>query len=242
MTCKETRNRIHDYLDGELAANQATVLEEHLGECNDCREAWEGLNWIKQSLAVREHLPVAAQEHIWTQVKVKAGYGWPTFLYEQWDTFRTFWRDLDRQILYSKLSAVPVTVGFFVMILMQFPLVPFQDWTYPAFEMRRMPSSVFAEPLMTEVEARHTYADIDEIWSAAWKIPYEDSLSLVAQITPAGHAEIDHVLEYPKNQNLLAAVDDSLRSTQFQSAQDIRNPLVIYSFQKIDVYSDHPDL
>ncbi|HXK58957.1 MAG TPA: zf-HC2 domain-containing protein [Acidobacteriota bacterium] len=242
MTCQETREKIHEYLDGELAANQAAVLELHLGECDKCRDFWEGLIWVKQALAVRERLPVPAQEQVWNQVHFRAHYGWPVWLQEQWDRFRTYWRDLDRLLLWSKLSAIPVTLGFFVMVLMQFPLVQFQHWTYPAFEMRRMPSSVFTEPLMTQVMARHTHADIDEIWSAAWKIPYEDSLSLVAQITPAGHAEIDQILKYPKNQDLLAAVDDSLRSTRFQSARNIRNPLVIYSFQKIDVYSDLPGL
>ncbi len=242
MTCHETRNKIHDYLDGELPANEAAILEEHLKECGSCRENWEGLHWVKQELSIREHLPVAAQEHIWHKVHVRAGYGWPDWLYAQWDGFRTYWRDMEPLTLWSKLSAIPVTLSFFIMILMQFPLVPFQQWSYPAFEMRRMPSSVFSEPLLTEVQARHTYADIDEIMSAAWKIPYEDSLSLVAQITPAGHAEIDYVLEYPKSQDLLTAVDDSLRSSRFQSAQNIRKALVIYSFQKIDVYSDHPDL
>lgn len=242
MTCQETRNKIHDYLDGELPSNEAAILEKHLEGCDSCRENWEDLHWVKQELGIREHLPPQAQEHLWNEVHEKAAYRWPHWLCEQWDAFCTYWRDMEPLTLWSKLSAIPVTLSFFIMILMQFPLVPFQQWSYPAFEMRRMPSSVFLEPMLTEVQARHTYADIDEIMNAAWKIPYEDSLSVVAQITPAGHAEIEHVLEYPKSQDLLAAVDDSLRSSQFQSAQNIREPLVIYSFQKIDVYSDHPDL
>ena len=72
----------------------------------------------------------------------------------------------------------------------------------------------------------------------AWKIPYEDSLSLVAEITPEGYAQIDDILEYPKNQELLEAVDLTLRCTQFETRHHLSRPFVIYSFQKIDVYGD----
>ncbi len=76
--------------------------------------------------------------------------------------------------------------------------------------------------------------------SAVWKMPFEDSLSLVAAITPEGSAEIGDVLEYPKSQELLRAIALTLRSSQFQTAGAHRldHPFVIYSFQKVDVYEE----
>ncbi len=74
--------------------------------------------------------------------------------------------------------------------------------------------------------------------SAVWKIPFEDSLSLVATITPEGSAKIGDVLEYPKSPDLLEAVELTLSGGQFQtvSAPNLDDSFVIYSFQKVDVY------
>lgn len=241
MTCHEVRERTHEYLDGLMPANQAAVLEEHLKGCEACRENWEDLAWTRQLLSVKEYLPAQAREHILREVRQRA-VSWRTHLSVYWDDCRSYWRDIDRGILWSKVSAIPVTLGFFIMILMQFPIAPFQDWTYPVISERRLPSSVFTEQEMTEAQGRHSYAEIDELTDAAWKLPYEDSFSLLAEITPEGHAEIDYVLEYPKSPDLLAAVDANLRTSSFQLSSNVVKPILIYSFQKIDVYSDRPDL
>ena len=76
--------------------------------------------------------------------------------------------------------------------------------------------------------------------TAVWKIPFEDSLSLVAKITPDGSAEIGDVLEYPKSPDLLEAVELTLSGGQFQTvnAQNLDDTFVIYSFQKVDVYEN----
>jgi hypothetical protein len=242
MTCHEVREKTHDYLDGLVPTNQVALLEEHLKGCQACRQNWEDLAWTRDLLAVREYLPDPAREHIWREVHAKASVGWRMRLSGFWDDCRSYWRDLDRGVIWSKLSATPVTLGFFILILMQFPIAPFQDWTYPVISERRLPSSVFTEPEVTEAQGRHSYAEIDELSEAAWKLPYEDSFSLLAAITPEGHAEIDYVLEYPKSRDLLAAVDENLRTSQFELSSRLTRPLLIYSFQKIDVYSDRPDL
>ncbi len=80
--------------------------------------------------------------------------------------------------------------------------------------------------------------------SAVWKIPFEDSLSLVATITPEGSAKIGDVLEYPKSPDLLEAVELTLSGGQFQTenAQNLDDSFVIYSFQKVDVYENRRGL
>jgi hypothetical protein len=74
---------------------------------------------------------------------------------------------------------------------------------------------------------------------AAFRLPYEDSLSLVAEITPEGHARIGGVLEYPKSDELFNAADLALRSTQFVADYPRSRPCVIFSFQKIDVWEEN---
>ena len=74
------------------------------------------------------------------------------------------------------------------------------------------------------------------LMETAWRLPYEDSLSLVAEITEEGHAEIGNVLEYPKSRELFDAVDLALRSSQFVASDSSLRPCVIFSFQKIDVW------
>jgi len=44
------------YLDGELAAAEAAAVQEHLLDCSDCREAFDGLRLTKRALG---QLPLA---------------------------------------------------------------------------------------------------------------------------------------------------------------------------------------
>ena len=238
MTCNEIRKLIHDYMDGELPANQAVLFEQHLESCPYCSENWQDLEWTKQLLNVKDRL--SAEEHVWAQIRRKTRLEPWAWLFERWDSCRTYWRDMDRSAFWSKISAVPVTLLFFTTILMQFHLQGVEEWTYPAITVRRLPSSVITESSLTEVQVRYTYAELDGIITTAWKMPYEDSFSLLAQVMPEGHAEISRVLEYPKSPNLLEAVDVTLRSSEFEVARNLSKPLLLYSFQKIDVYAEYP--
>jgi hypothetical protein len=91
-------------------------------------------------------------------------------------------------------------------------------------------------PVVSSVQARQQKEDLNGLVDAAWRLPYEDSLSLVAEIGPAGFAEIDSILEYPKSSELLNAVNLSLRRSHFERTGGMGNSLLIFSFQKIDVY------
>ena len=94
-----------------------------------------------------------------------------------------------------------------------------------------------SQPVLTQVSARFKKSEISDLMTAVGKIPFEDSLSVVVEITSDGHALISEVLEYPKSQDLLRAVDLSLRQSRFEAETDAVQPFVIYSFRKVDVYS-----
>jgi len=243
MTCQELRQRIHEFLDGELPPKDFAVLNEHIKQCAGCQRFHDEFSWVQEALSF-ERLPQSVQEALWKRVKTRVEDNFEAQCWGLWDSFRTFWRDLDRRLLWSTLTAAPVTLAFFVAILTQFGQVNFQDWTYPMMATLSPTSSPISGPLITQVSVRYGGTEIDDLMSAVWKMPFEDSLSLVASITPEGSAEIGAVLEYPKSQDLLRAIDLTLRGSQFQTAgtQNLDHPFVIYSFQKVDVYEDSKGL
>ena len=105
-------------------------------------------------------------------------------------------------------------------------------------------SDPLSRPIIAHVSVHYRGTEIEDLMRAVWKIPFEDSLSLVAKITPEGSDEIGDVLEYPKSPDLLKAVERTLRGGQFQtvSAQNLDDSFVIYSFQKVDVYENRRGL
>ncbi len=129
-------------------------------------------------------------------------------------------------------------LSILLLVLMHFSPLSMQGMTYPVLNRLGSPSSGFEQLVITHPPVRQQQGPLDGLMDTAWKIPYEDSLSLVAEITPEGYAQIDDILEYPKNQELLEAVDLTLRCTQFETRHHLSRPFVIYSFQKIDVYGD----
>ncbi len=243
MTCQELRKRIHEFLDGELPPRDFAVLNEHIQQCAGCQRYHVEFSWVTKALSF-ERLPQSLQEELWKRVKTRVEDNLETRIWGLWDNFRTFWRDLDRSLLWSKLTAAPLTLACFVAILSQFGQVNFQDWTYPMMATVSPTSSPISGPLITQVSVHYGGTEIDDLMSAVWKMPFEDSLSLVAAITPEGSAEIGAVLEYPKSQDLLRAIDLTLRGSQFQTAgaHNLDHSFVIYSFQKVDVYEDYKGL
>ena len=99
-------------------------------------------------------------------------------------------------------------------------------------------------PTTTQVLVRYRSDQLDELMNTVWKMSFEDSLSLVAEIGPEGFAQIENVLVYPRSPTLLNAVDLTLRGSRFEitTSHNLESPFMIYSFQKVDVYEDRQGL
>jgi hypothetical protein len=235
MTCQDLRQQIHEFLDGELPPRDFAAFNEHVKQCAGCQRYQDEFSWLKDALSFQRLSP-SAQEELWKRVQLQVRRNWKTRLLELGDSLRTFWRDLDRGVLWSKLTATPVTLAFFAAILSQLGQVNFQE--YPMMATFSPAAGSHSEPVIAQVSVHYTGTEIEDLMSAVWKIPFEDSLSLVASITPEGSARIGDVLEYPKSPDLLEAVGLTLSGGKFQaaSAQNLNNAFVIYSFQKVDVY------
>ena len=241
MTCQELRQQIHDFLDGELPPRDFAACNEHVKQCAGCQRYQDEFSWLKNAHSV-ERLSQSAQEMLWKRVRLRVERNWKTRILELGDLLRTSWRDLDRGVLWSKLTAAPVTLVVFAMILTQFGQDSLHE--YPMLATLAPTSSPLSSPVITQVSVHYQGTEFEDLMTAVWKIPFEDSLSLVAKITPDGSAEIGDVLEYPKSPDLLEAVELTLSGGQFQtvSAQNLDDTYVIYSFQKVDVYENRRGL
>ena len=238
MTCRELRGKIHDLLDQRLPVSQQLRLEAHLGKCPKCRRFYNEMDWVKRTLAVRYRLPEVSQRFLWKRLQNRIQQDFKSPFVEAWRAIGSLAGDWDRRYLWSKLVAAPVTVGFFMLILTQFSQVDFQEWKYPAVAMgAQVDANGASQPVLTQVSVRFKKSEISDLVNAVGKIPFEDALAVVAEITSDGHALIGEVLEYPKSQDLLRAVDLSLRQSRFEADADAVQSFVIYSFRKVDVYA-----
>ena len=149
--------------------------------------------------------------------------------------FLTTLRDLDRQAVLCRLSALPVSVVVLFMLASQLPRLPVQHWTFPVYTSESVSPTTSSRPPVL-VQVLQSNERISELMDTAWRIPYEDSFSLVAEISPEGNAQIGNVLEYPKTMELLHAVELTLQESQFEGTSEMSNAFLIYSFQKVDVY------
>ncbi len=237
MTCQELRQQIHDFLDGELPPRDFAAFNEHVKQCAGCQRYQDEFSWLKNALPV-ERLSQSAQEILWKRVRLRVERNWKTRILELGDLLRTCWRDLDRGVLWSKLTAAPVTLVVFALILTQFGQGSLHE--YPMLATLAPTSSPLSKPAITQVSVHYQGTEFEDLMTAVWKIPFEDSLSLVAKLTPEGSAKIGDVLEYPKSPDLLEAVELTLSGGQFQTvrAQNLDDTFVIYSFQKVDVYEN----
>jgi hypothetical protein len=145
-------------------------------------------------------------------------------------------RDLNPLSVVARLAALPLTVTFFVVLIGQFPVLTINNVKFPAISMQGWTASAAElKPGSTRTFAtRQGHTRFKELMVTAWKLPYEDSLSFVAEITPEGHGRIGGVLEYPKSDELFNAADQAFRTTQFVASDP--GSRVIFSFQKIDVW------
>ena len=103
------------------------------------------------------------------------------------------------------------------MILTQFGQGSLHE--YPMLATLAPTSSPLSRPVIAQVSVHYPGTEFEDLMTAVWKIPFEDSLSLVAKITPDGSAKIGDVLEYPKSPDLLEAVELTLSGGQFQTVR-----------------------
>ncbi len=234
MNCHTVRDLLHELLDGELTQTEANAVEAHLATCASCLAARQDFEVVRRLLSARCQMPAPLQRRVWSRLQREKNRRWPDRIFLFWRDLRSWARDLDRTLVWSRLSAVPATLLGLMVLISLFPHSRVEHWDYAVFAAQAGASQGQPDSLLVQVN--QPSIQFNGLMDTAWKIPYEDSLWLVADIQPNGNAEIGNVIEYPKNSELLDAVGQTLRHSKFELAQKLTDPIVIVGFQKVDVY------
>jgi len=237
MNCGEFERQIHEFHDNQLSPVEAAAMNRHMAECGRCEAEYREIEMIRECLAGRAHLTEASTGVLLLRIHEEER-GFTLRLVEHWQALRTRLRDFDRRVFWSRVTAMPPALALFLMMLSLFaPFFPPAQQGSMGFLLVSSNNNDFALPHVTSAESRQSPAEFKEWMNTARRLPYEDSLSLVVAVEPGGAVRIDGVLEYPKSDDLLSAVDAALTRSQFEQTGRNTNSLLIFSYQKIDVYS-----
>lgn len=245
MNCRFVRRELHAYLDSELSPRILSEMERHIEGCGECRTAVQESRQVQWLLRNRVCLPESAAAKMRRNLEQRRNRAILATVLEQLDDVRIYWRDLDRRFLWSRISGVPLTMILFALLMVHFVPSEIEDFfmsaqdngiTVPVITLHSLSASEEALPLVRTAHLRQERSELIGLIDAAWKLPYEDSLSLVAEINPQGRAQIENILEYPKNPKLLQAFDTALRGSRFANGRGLDKTMVFLSFHKIDVY------
>ncbi len=237
MKCREASQLIHSLLDGELPNDLGSRVEGHLSDCPACAQRRSEIEAVKELISQPHTLGEVSTRQLWSSLARRRRQNFFVVLREWVESCATALSDIESRVVWARLSALPLTVVGFLILAAQFPRVPTQELTYPVFLVpaaEMAATSNASRPVM--MQARQARRELHGLMDTVWRIPYEDSLSLVAEIGPGGSAKIGDILEYPRNGKLLDAAAASLQDLRFDPSPALTDSFLIYSIQKVDVY------
>ncbi|UCF37396.1 MAG: zf-HC2 domain-containing protein [Acidobacteriota bacterium] len=238
MRCESFHQNLHEFLDLQLDAQALSRAENHLEACPKCQDLVGEFRLVQSIVARRVVLPDGITARMSVELKRNRRRSWRDRFLDLWDRIRTSVRDMEPISVWTKATAMPVTCLIFFLLLQHFAPVQIESLAFLIVSAERQTSEISSPPLMFSIQVEQNRSELNGIINAARKLPYEDSLTLVAEIDPDGRAEIGDVLEYPKSYDLLNAVQVALSTSQFKRTSEVASPVVIFSLQKIDVYED----
>lgn len=242
MNCSSFMRNIHDFMNLSLSPKQTIEMRQHIESCRKCAHLFLEYSSVKELLSERHKLPSTASQRTFRRVLISSRWNIFKDLAFALDWLRVYWRDLDSRFIWSKVYAIPLTCLLFSLTLLNLHFgvsdvteVPEMNFFGVNGEEDILDHSA-PPPSFRRVSVRQSQLEISRLVRTARKTHYDDSLFVVAEITPDGNAEIGDVLEYPKNSMLLDVMGDTLQQSQFEQSTEMDETLVLVSFYKIDVW------
>ena len=236
MKCAEFRRNSHEFIDFRLSAGENKSMERHLSSCVQCNDYCSDLRFIREVVHTKSHLPDPAAERILARVSQPRRSWLTSWLHSLWSRGVDCWRDCEGGAFWARASALPISLVFMFLLFGNLAPIRVERLAYLIVSHPSWANEQTVDPVVLNVIVLQDRGDLTELVDTAWRLPYEDSLAVVAEIKPDGHAEINSVLESPKSFALLDAVGSTLKTSQFEQIGGLASPFLIYSFQKIDVY------
>ena len=242
MKCSFCIRNIHDYLNRTLPPKQTFEMQQHLESCIKCSQRLREYSSVRELLSERHKLPSAASQRTFRRVLTSSRWSIIKELAFAFDWLRVYWRDLDSRFIWSKVYALPLTCLLFSLTLINLQVKEGKVAAVPEMNFfgvngeEDILDHTAPPPSFRRVAVRQSQPGMNRLVRTARKSHYDDSLFVVAEITPEGNAEIGDVLEYPKNSRLIDAIGDTLQHSQFEQCSEMDETLVLVSFYKIDVW------
>ena len=246
MKCSVFIKNIHDFMNKSLSPRMIHEMERHLEECVHCQKTYLEYSSVRELLSERHRLPVSASQRTYRRVRVTSRLNIFKEIAQGLDWLRVYWRDLDSRFIWSKIYAAPLTALLFALTLLNLQFGMTEAPVAPAMNFLGVNGEVdildhtAPPPSFRNVSVQQSRPEINNLVRMARKTPFEDFLYVIAEITPEGNAEIDQVIEYPKNEGLLDAVDETLQQSRFEQCKEMDETLLLVSFHKIDVWENPP--
>ncbi|MEX2016237.1 MAG: zf-HC2 domain-containing protein [Candidatus Hydrogenedentales bacterium] len=205
-TCMDIRDRLNDYVDGDVSAEGSAVIDAHLGECADCRAELDALRSLQT--AARE-LPaeVMPARELWPGIAERIDAATATRNGGNIVPFRSAWV----QVLTAAAVIALIAGGLFSIVPVQVHAPATQPGPVSVNMLGdRIVSESFAE---VEAEYRAAKAELQEALDAARdELPPETAEAVTASLASIDAAATDIRLALadqpgnPRLERLLIAV------------------------------------
>ena len=122
MKCRSVQKKLSAYQDRELKPGEQQEISRHLQSCQSCREQYEKLDWLWQTLGEIEEIRPDPwfYPHLIRKIKEPREQG-------LWPTIERFFQPLRIPAIASILLAVGILAGTYLgNILVQCDFLPFQ--------------------------------------------------------------------------------------------------------------------
>ncbi|HSR68195.1 MAG TPA: zf-HC2 domain-containing protein [Acidobacteriota bacterium] len=211
MKCRETREFVHEFVDGELSGFEENRIEQHLQSCSRCRRYVDEMRFVQEALSVRAPLPRASSHLLWNNVRQRTAFTWQQRIGLALERLTDRFRDMESRVLWARLGAVPLSLAFFALLIAQMG-----QFSSSLFPMLRGNAPGHTEVVFTPGRLPQDRAAL--FVKTVEKLDGEDHAAVVAHVRQDGRVEIEGVAEYPENLRLLDALEESVRATRFASS------------------------
>ena len=110
MTCEEIRQRLSDFVDGELPESERPEVQEHLGTCLPCRRELLQIRGLLERVEELEP-EIAPERDLWPAIRMGIGAArWPRESAERSEPGRRpWWLGLAAAVVFLAALTTPIT-------------------------------------------------------------------------------------------------------------------------------------
>ncbi|NLT65108.1 MAG: hypothetical protein GXX84_00730 [Acidobacteria bacterium] len=243
MLCEKALPLLSEYFDDVLDPQTAIQISQHLGQCIRCRREFDGLSSVHKRLQAlhRVAAPAYLNSLVRHKIEKRTRDSWRVRLREdierRWSKIRT----LEGMWYVTRALGTVMASLFFVLITSAITPyymnvnAPVRDLNFPPDYSHQVAVNLMKKlgiPTLAQRQIAWRDAAISDLYfsqfgEAISSTPKDDDFSVVTRIDRSGSAQIQNVLQYPADENLLNNFNAMITTARWRPAS--RNGQVISS-------------